>query len=204
MAAEKATAHRSGPDRRQALVRAAFDCIADRGFEGLRLRQVAGDAGIDHSTLHHYFSTKEELIAGVVEYATRQFWPTVPAEGSPAERLHQHLENLARMIAERPSLFVVLRELELRASHDPVVRSVMDHHDEGWRGALTAVLKPGAADGTWAEDALDLSVGVELIMATVRGVNLTPSRAGDVLRQLGRLLTGTTSEPADAAASEGG
>jgi len=204
MTADKATAHRSGLDRRQALVRAAFDCIADRGFEGLRLRQVAGDAGIDHSTLHHYFSTKEELIAGVVEYATRQFWPTMPAVGSPAERLHHHLANLARMIAERPSLFIVLRELELRASHDPVVRSVMDHHDEGWRTALTAVLKPGAAEGTWA-DALDLDVGVELIMATVRGVNLAPSRAGDVLRQLERLLTGTaTSQPTRTAASEGG
>lgn len=190
MAAGKATAHRSGLDRRQALVRAAFDCIADRGFEGLRLRQVAGDAGIDHSTLHHYFSTKEELIAGVVDYATRQFWPTVPADGSPAERLHRHLSILARMIAERPSLFIVLRELELRATHDPVVRSVMEHHDEGWRAALTAVLKPGAAEGTLAE-ALDLSAGVELIMATVRGVNLSPSRAGDVLRQLERLLTGT-------------
>jgi AcrR family transcriptional regulator len=204
MAAEKATAHRSGHDRRQALLRAAFDCIAERGFEGLRLRQVAGDAGIDHSTLHHYFSTKEELIAGVVGYATRQFWPTMPAEGSPAERLHTHLENLAGMTAERPSLFVVLRELELRASHDPVVRSVMDQLDEGWRTALTAVLKPGVADGTWA-GALDLGAGVELIMATVRGVNLTPSRADDVLRQLERLLTGTaTTEPARAAASEGG
>src|SRR5574341_108604 len=190
MAAGKATAHRSGLDRRQALVRAAFDCIADRGFEGLRLRQVAGDAGIDHSTLHHYFSTKEELIAGVVDYATRQFWPTVPADGSPAERLHRHLSILARMIAERPSLFIVLRELELRATHDPVVRSVMEHHDEGWRAALTAVLKPGAAEGTLAE-ALALSAGLELIMATVRGVNLSPSRAGDVLRQLERLLTGT-------------
>jgi AcrR family transcriptional regulator len=184
-------------DRRQALVRAAFDCIADRGFEGLRLRQVAADAGIDHSTLHHYFATKKDLVAGVIEYTTRQFWPALPADGGPAERLQQHLAILGRMIRERPSLFVVLRELELRAAHDPAVRSVMERLDEGWRAALVDVLRPGAEAGIWAES-LDVAVGAELIMATVRGVNLAPTRAGDVLSQLERLFTRTPASGATA------
>jgi AcrR family transcriptional regulator len=203
MAAEHQTPQRPATDRRQALVHAAFNRIADGGFDGLRLRQVAAEAGIDHSTLHHYFPTKKDLVADVVEYTTRQFWPTVQADGSPAERLHQHLALLGRMIRERPSLFVVLRELELRAAHDAVVRSVMERHEEGWRAALTGVLRPGADAGTWAE-AVDVAMGVELIMATVRGVNLTPSRAGEVLSQLERLLTRTpTSEPVNDAPHRG-
>ena len=53
---------------------AAFERVAEIGFEGLRLRQVAEQVGIDHSTLHHHFATKQALVAAVAEYTTRQFW----------------------------------------------------------------------------------------------------------------------------------
>src|SRR5207302_4044675 len=94
-------------DRRQDLVRAAFDKIAENGLEGLRLRDVAAAAGIDHSTVHHYFATKEDLLAAVADYATRPFWGTTPAEGTPQYRLRRHLATLARMIKERPDLHTV-------------------------------------------------------------------------------------------------
>ena len=65
--------------RRTQLVAAAFRRVAESGFEGLRLRQVAEDVGIDHSTLHHHFATKQALVEAVAEYTTRQFWETAPA-----------------------------------------------------------------------------------------------------------------------------
>jgi AcrR family transcriptional regulator len=185
---EGRTRPRSGAERRQALVEAAFRRIAERGFEGLRLRDVAAEVGIDHSTLHHYFPTKEDLVAGVVEYATRQFWWTTPAEGRLAEKLHRHLVALGRMIGEWPELFAVMGELDLRASRDEAVRSIVGRHEEGWRTALDAILRRGAEEGAWAEG-LDTSTGVELIIAAVKGVRLVPGGAEDVLRQLELLLT---------------
>src|SRR5205823_12230072 len=56
-------------DRRRALVLAAFGQIAERGFEGLRTREVAAEAGVNIATLHYYFPTKEALIRGVVAHA---------------------------------------------------------------------------------------------------------------------------------------
>jgi len=180
---------RSGGTRRQALVDAAFRCIAEKGFEGLRLRDVAAEVGIDHSTLHHYFPTKEALVAGVVELATRQFWWTMPSEGRPAEQLRHHLAVLGRMVEERPALFIVLGELDLRASRDAAVRSIIDRHEEGWRTALADLLRRGAEEGAWAEG-LDVAAAVELIIAAVKGVRLLPNGAEDVLQQLERLLAG--------------
>ncbi|TMC63676.1 MAG: helix-turn-helix transcriptional regulator [Chloroflexota bacterium] len=49
-------------DREQALVEAAFNQIAERGFEGLRTREVAAGVGLNIATLHYYFPTKEALI----------------------------------------------------------------------------------------------------------------------------------------------
>ena len=179
----------TGKGRRQALVRAAFGCIAERGFEGLRLRDVAAEVGIDHSTLHHYFASKQDLVAGVVDYATRQFWPTMPAEGGAIDRLQYHLGALGRMIREQPALFTVMGELDLRARRDPAIRAIIDRHEQGWRIVLEEVLRRAAKDGALTRD-LDVAAGVELIIAAVKGVRQLPERAEDVLAQLNRLLTG--------------
>jgi AcrR family transcriptional regulator len=180
---------RSGEDRRQALVRAAFDCIAAKGFEGLRLRDVAAQVGIDHSTLHHYFAGKEDLVASVVEHATRQFWPTMPADGGAGERLRHHLAALGRMIKQQPALFTVMAELDLRARRDPAIRSIIDRHEEGWRIVLGEVLRQGAKEDAWTQR-LDAATAVELIIAAVKGVGQLPDRAEDVLSQLNGLLAG--------------
>jgi AcrR family transcriptional regulator len=178
----------TGEERRQALVRAAFGCIAEKGFEGLRLRDVAAEAGIDHSTLHHYFTSKQDLVAGVVDHATRQFWPTMPAEGGATDRLQYHLAALGRMIREQPTLFTVMAELDLRARRDPAIRSIIDRHEEGWRIVLEEVLRRAAKEGALAQH-LEVATGVELIIAAVKGVRQLPDRAEDVLAQLNRLLT---------------
>ena len=120
-------------ERRQALIEAAFGFIAERGFEGLRLRDVAAAAGIDHSTLHHHFATKQDLVDAVVGYAVGQFRTVSSKAVAPAQQLRQHLEGLARMIEEWPALFVVMRELDLRATRDATVRAIIVKHEEGWR-----------------------------------------------------------------------
>src|SRR5688572_13008474 len=86
-----------GDDRRLALVAAAYQIVAEVGFEGLRTRDVAARAGVNISTLHYYFATKEMLIQGVVEYLRRLFAHTRADETdtaeSPRDQLRQHFEN---------------------------------------------------------------------------------------------------------------
>ncbi|NRQ31903.1 TetR/AcrR family transcriptional regulator [Nonomuraea sp. NN258] len=174
-------------DRRDALVRAAYQRLAERGFEGLRLRDVAGHVGIDHSSIHHHFPTKQDLVVAVVDHSTRQFWSTTPQDGSPAERLRGHLAALRRKIVEEPELHAVLRELDLRARRDPELREIIAGREEGWRNSLRTLLAEAAMDGALTPG-VDPAAGAELIIATVKGASLTPDRADDVLGLLDRLL----------------
>ncbi len=169
-------------NRRQALVEAAFQGIAERGLEGLRLRQVADGAGIDHSTLHHYFATKQELLVAVLENVTRRFWVTLPAEGAPAARLTHHLTALGRLISRDPALFVVLAEFDLRGQRDPEVAAVITRVEAGWREGLTSLWR----QGTWT---LPPATAAELVIAVVKGVRLLPDRAETVLTVLAETLT---------------
>ena len=174
-------------ERREQLVVAAFRRVAEVGFEGLRLRQVAEDVGIDHSTLHHHFATKQDLIGAVAEFTTRQFWHTSPADPDPAAALRGHLGALRRMIEEQPDLLVVSAELDLRARRDPIVAAELARRELGWRTELTQLLAAGNAAGAWT---VDVAAGVELVIAAVKGVRLTPAAAGEVFEQLESLLVG--------------
>ncbi len=165
---------------------AAFGRVAEIGFEGLRLRQVAEQVGIDHSTLHHHFATKQDLVVAVTEYTTRQFWTTSPTAPEPATALREHLRALLRLIQERPDLFAVAAELDLRARRDPVVAAALVEHERGWRELLTGLI----GKGNWAVP-VDPESAAEFVIATVKGVRLAPAVAATVLAQLEALLTDT-------------
>ncbi len=62
----RALARRSGrrpgnPDTREAILAAARDAFADKGFDGASIRAIATGAGVDPALVHHYFGTKDQL-----------------------------------------------------------------------------------------------------------------------------------------------
>src|SRR5918911_3782659 len=88
------------PDRRLALVAAAYRRIATDGFEGLRTRDIAADVGVNIATLHYYFPTKEALIRSVIGQAMQRFMATMPQGGAAVEQLRGHLRALATLVKE--------------------------------------------------------------------------------------------------------
>jgi len=151
------------------------------------LRDVASAAGVDHSTIHHYFATKQELLAAVADFATRPFWGTTPQGGEPRDRLRRHLSAQAEMIAKHPALLGVLREFDLRAARDPEVAEIIAAREAGWRAALRNVLASGAKSGDWMSG-VAVEDAVELIIAAVKGASLHPQGTSKALAQLERLL----------------
>src|SRR5207249_8987665 len=112
-------------DRRPALVRAAFGQIAERGFEGLRTREVAAQAGVNIATLHYYFPTKEALIRGVVEHAMGLFRSTLSSRGSGPIELRDHLRAVRKLLREEPQLGAVMGELALRSARDESIAAIL-------------------------------------------------------------------------------
>ncbi|QIS11454.1 TetR/AcrR family transcriptional regulator [Nocardia arthritidis] len=172
-------------DRRTEIVRAAFDQLARGGFEGLRLRQIAEDVGIDHSTLHHHFPGKQDIIAEVARYTIGRFAVT-PAEGA-TESLRTYLTHLRELLADAPEVFVVTAELDLRARRDPAVRAILERHEANWRRWLRELFVAGTESGAWSAR-VDPDEAVELIIAVIKGVQLTPNTAATAFAQLEKLL----------------
>src|SRR4029078_13664414 len=95
-------------ERQEALVQAAYDLLAERGFEGLRRRDIAAKVGVNIATLHYYFPTKEKLIRGVVAYAMGRFRTTLQPAGSPGEQVRAHFAGICPLRRAEAKLFVGL------------------------------------------------------------------------------------------------
>ena len=54
-------------DTREAILAAARDAFADRGFDGSSIRAIATAAGVDPALVHHYFGTKDQLFLDAMQ-----------------------------------------------------------------------------------------------------------------------------------------
>ena len=178
-------------DRRGALVRAAYNQLAARGFEGLRTREVAAAAGVNIATLHYYFPTKEQLIEGVVEHAMDRFRTTLAPHGSPSDQLRNHLRSVKRLVQDEPQLGIVMGELALRSARDPSIARIMRETNEGWHRIVRALLRRAVKEGDLRPE-MDTDEVAAIVVATLRNLTLPMASGGtrgdQALRQLERWL----------------
>ena len=139
---------------------AAYDIIAEQGFEGLRTREVAGRAHLNISTLHYYFASKGDLVRNVAQRLLSEF-----KEGSDAgdghrndqpvsrrgtgamERLRVAFADQARIILKRPATYVVVMELFTRSLHDRKLRPVAQSLLDTWEGHFRSLVTDGVQSG---------------------------------------------------------
>jgi AcrR family transcriptional regulator len=177
-------------DRRQDLVQAAFRRIAERGFEGLRTRDVAADAGVNIATLHYYFPTKEALIRAVIGHAMTQFRSTLAPDGSSDDQLGHHIRAVRTLMRKQPELGTVMGELALRSARDPGLARIMRQTQDAWHRIVRGLLRRAAADGTVAPE-LDSDDAAALIIASVMSMalpSIPASRSDQAMRELDRWL----------------
>jgi AcrR family transcriptional regulator len=178
-------------DRRQALVRAAYNQIAENGFEGLRTREVAAEVGLNIATLHYYFPTKEALIGGVVDYAMQRFRSTLAPHGSPADQLASHLRAVRDLLHDEPQLGGVMGELALRSARDPQIAAIMESTNDAWDRTVRGLLQRAVRHGHLRPE-LDSDDVAAVIIAVLTSMTLptvgSVARTDRVLRQLERWL----------------
>jgi AcrR family transcriptional regulator len=179
------------PDRRQALVAAAYRQIAEVGFEGLRTREVAAAVGINVATLHYYFPTKEILISEVLRHAMERFRSTMPVTGSTIEQLRSHFAGIRRLARDEPELFAVMGELALRSTRDPAIRELYQATTTIWRATVRGLLAKAVQDGSLSGPR-NLDAQASLVVASLMGACMVPpvqpERLRDTVAELERTL----------------
>ncbi len=160
--------------RRRDIVQAAIESLAHSGVEGLRVRAVANEVGINHATLLHYFPTKAALIKGAALEIARRFAAPMPDRGrtlTPVEELRWEFDDALRRVVQESQELRALVDLMLRASGDPALAALLDGIFGGWRRQLGALVRRGAAAGDFRSD-VDPGAAADAIIGLIQGIAL--------------------------------
>ncbi len=60
-------------ERREQIVWALFDCLAENGHEAVTIKAIARRAGLPHGVIHYYFKNKDDIIATMISSITEKY-----------------------------------------------------------------------------------------------------------------------------------
>lgn len=105
--------------KRDAILRAAIDVFAERGYFNAQVADVARAAGIAAGTVYLYFRSKDDLLVSIFERTMRETLSAghaaVAALDDPAERLRRFARLHLGMLGRDRNLAIVF-QVELRQS----------------------------------------------------------------------------------------
>jgi AcrR family transcriptional regulator len=130
---------------RERLLDAAEAEVAEHGYAGSSLQAVAKRAGLTRGAVYWNFKSKPELFLALlddrIDKPVRELirlTETAPADEPTAASVSQ---GLARLIAERPALIMLLFEHWAAAVRDPALRDAFNERQERLRTALAQALE---------------------------------------------------------------
>jgi AcrR family transcriptional regulator len=139
-------------DARNRILEAACELIAAEGMDEVRIARVAMRAGASTALVHHYFSTREELLEQALlhsfELAGDERFGDEPVEERSATRaLARMIEECLPVSGSRERDWVLWVELWLRAVRDPSLRPVAAQLYERYRIWLASGIRTGVESG---------------------------------------------------------
>jgi AcrR family transcriptional regulator len=119
-------------DTREAILDAARDAFAERGYDGASIRAIASGAGVDPALVHHYFGNKHQLFLDAMQapFDPMQVLPQALAGGPDGvgDRIVRTLLRLWDSAAGGPAaaLFrsAVTNELMAKLMRDFLIRQI--------------------------------------------------------------------------------
>jgi AcrR family transcriptional regulator len=180
----------------RAIVGAALESFAERGFHGTSLKHIAQGSGLSTAALYVHFASKEELLFALSRRGhaiALDLVRAAAADPDPATAVRVLVYAFTRWHAEQRTTARVVQYEQgaLTAAHAKVIAGLRRDTERVVRGLLTR----GAEDGAFTvpdvrgASAAVLSLGIDVARWFVPGGPWTPDALGLLYAELaGRML----------------
>jgi TetR/AcrR family transcriptional regulator, transcriptional repressor of aconitase len=184
-------------DRREAIIQAAVDSLAEYGYQGTSMRTIAEAVGLTKGGLYPYFPNKDAILLAVadryLEHVVARLQPRAGVE--PARQLAEYLDDFeaafhdARTVSARRGVL----DLWLAAADRPAVRRSIEKRFAAVGEGLAAIVRRAQDEGTFRRD-VDPELVAGLVLAARDGMLFqkvklrAPVRVRELTELLKRLL----------------
>ncbi len=141
-------------DKREALLRAAIETFAARGFFHAQVADVARTAGVAAGTVYLYFRSKDDLLISIFEMTMKEAIAEGRQSIAPLTDPLAQLRTIARLHLDRMSrdrALAIVFQVELRQSTKFMERFSATHLRE-YLGIIRDVIARGQTTGAFRKD----------------------------------------------------
>jgi len=199
----------SSPRMPEKLAAAAFELFAQRGFDAVKLDEVAAAAGVTKGSLYCHYENKHQLMLAACARYYRRYHRRLHAEiatlTDPLVRLRRVVELSVRTCVIDQANRMFTTEIFARLAHDAAIRRSWAQFYDAVRETYIGLVSAAAATGAIECD--DPRGAVDRMLETMEGVKLraafepqlaAPDEQRAIARTLMRLLGDTVYTPASA------
>jgi AcrR family transcriptional regulator len=168
---QRADGSGTADQRREQMLRAALEVIAERGFPDTRIADVAERAGASPALVIYYFKTKDQLLTEAMRFSEDIWYEAgisrLRAIGTAAGRLEELVAMICLPEADVTPNESWLPTLDLwaQAGRHPEVAGVRQKFDERWRETISSMVVEGQAAGEFGPvDPADFAVTLSAML----------------------------------------
>jgi len=171
-------------DTRERILEAASRLFHEQGFAATGVATILREAGVNSGSMYHYFSGKEALLEGVLEWYLERLYPEVmqpmeTLEPDPVERIFRLLGWYRGFLLENDCrLGCPVGNLALEVSDTyPRLRALLDENFANWTGIIRGWLE---AAGDALPRGCDRAELACLVLTVMQGGVMQARAAGSV------------------------
>jgi AcrR family transcriptional regulator len=139
--------------RREQMLRAALECIAERGYADTRIADVAERTGISPALVIYYFKTKDQLLTEAIRYSEDTWYAggqrRLAALPTAAARIEEivAMSCLPEADPEPRDSWLLWLDFWALAARNPDVAGLRQKADERWRDLISSLVISGQEAG---------------------------------------------------------
>lgn len=163
-----------GSESRDDLLRAAAECLADRGFEGTRVRDIADRAGVSPAAVLYHFDTRERVLVLALAWANARAGQrrveAVAAAPGPGEQLAALVELSIPSDPEIRREQILWNELFTRSARGQLMGADLDQV-AAYRELYASVIQQGLRSGVFLCPPGESDDRTESLLALIDGLS---------------------------------
>ncbi len=141
-------------DKREAILAAALDLFAERGFHGTAVPLIANQAGVGAGTVYRYFASKEAIVNTLYQRFKQELGGLILADlrvdQAPREQFHVYWSKMAEFALAKPRAFDFLElhhhaaylDDESRALEQQLIVLALNRFEEFRRARIIRDVRP--------------------------------------------------------------
>ncbi len=160
--------------RREELVRAAWQIIADRGIEEVTIREIGRESGYSPGVLAHYFRSKDDLLAHASRMSHEEIYKRYEAEVETpvkADALRAILMDNLPLDEQRDRETKIEVSFWARSLRNQAFSEIQHEKSEHLRGLIRRLAQGSQEEGVISKDT-DVEQVVDLLAALIDGISL--------------------------------